>query len=87
LLTQQGFQVLNEKSFGNPITTAALLANLAIVKTMLNALKTRHLAGFFFVLLPFIIPVINLLGWLIGRITPNDEFMPHGYLVTAGKNE
>ena len=57
------------------------MANLAISKSVLNWIERRHPMALAVVLLPLAILSINLLGWAIGRIGPDDQFMPSGYRV------
>lgn len=70
---------------GKSLETAALLTNLALAKGMLESLQSKRLS---LILLPLVvlgIPVINLSGWLLARIIPDEGFMPLGYTAVFRK--
>lgn len=72
---------------GKPIETAALLTNLALAKGMLESLQSHRLG---LILLPLIalgIPLINLSGWLLARLLPDEGFMPLGYTAVYQKKK
>jgi SAM-dependent methyltransferase len=73
------FVVREEIAFGNPVESAALLANIAISKTVLNWLRKKNPFALLLVLLPIAIFLINVLAWAMAKITPKDDFMPSGY--------
>jgi SAM-dependent methyltransferase len=64
---------------GKPLETAAVLANLALAKGMLESLQTRHPGLLLLPLVLLLVPAINLAGWLMARLVPDDGFMPLGY--------
>jgi len=68
-----------------PIVTAAALVNIALTKSVINSVKKMHLFILFAVFLPVIIPLVNLFGWLIGKLSPVDDFMPHNIFIVARK--
>ena len=80
ILKRRGFVVKREKINGCPIETAALLNNIALTKTIINAYENRNPVFILGLLLPVIIPILNILGWLSSKIHLSDNFMPHGYL-------
>ncbi len=73
------FVVKEEIAFGSPVESAALLANIAISKTVLNWLRKKNPLALLLVLLPIVVLVINTLAWAIAKIAPEDNFMPSGY--------
>ncbi|MCA9973403.1 MAG: methyltransferase domain-containing protein [Anaerolineales bacterium] len=79
LAARHGFQIDGEQAFGHPLTTAALLTNLAWSKTMLNWLRRGNPLLLAAPLLLLIVPVVNLRAWLLARLSAADDFMPHGY--------
>ena len=86
LLNKHDLEISEETNMGHPIETAALLFNLAISKTVANAIQQKNILSLLIILVPFVIPISNIIGWLLGKIGPEDQFMPHGYLVIARKN-
>jgi SAM-dependent methyltransferase len=72
---------------GKPLETAALLTNLALAKGTLESLQSKRLSS---VLLPLVIlsfPIINLSGWLLAKLLPDQGFMPLGYTAVFQKNQ
>jgi SAM-dependent methyltransferase len=85
LMTQNGFKVAEFTSRGHPIETSAAMASMALAKSGLNALTRRRIE---LVLLPVIvvlIPVVNVFGWLMGKLLQSDTFMPLSYRLVAEK--
>lgn len=75
------------KPYGNAIETAATLGNIALVKSMLHACE-KHYWGFLFLpLIAALVPLINLLGWLLAHILNDPDFMPLGYSAIFKKND
>lgn len=80
LLKQHGFHIHEEKSFGQPSETAALLCNIALSKVTLNLLEKKKPLSLLLSLFAVpAIPLVNLVGWSLARIGPRDDFMPLGY--------
>lgn len=73
------FVVTEEMPFGHPLESAAILANLAITKTVLNWIKQKNPAALLLVLLPFAVFFINTMAWAVAKISSNESFMPSGY--------
>ncbi len=79
LFNTNKFKIIEENSTGNPLMTAMLLTNIALVKTVLKAIEKRHLAVIIILLLPVLIPFLNMIGFLAEKLGPQDNFMVHGY--------
>lgn len=73
------------KTTGKPLETAALLFNIALVKTWLNWIKQRHPAMLLGFALPPLILLINLGAWFFSLFSPEDKFMPHSYRLILEK--
>lgn len=73
------FAVDEEVPLGNPLESAALLANIAITKTILNWINRKNPLALSLILLPVVVFFINILAWALTKITPQDAFMPSGY--------
>lgn len=85
LLEKVGMKIELESAHGHPLVTSALMLNLALCRTVITSWQERHPAVFLIVLLPVLIPLINLLGYLAGLLFPADRFMPYRYHVVASK--
>lgn len=72
---------------GRPLETAAVLANLALAKGMLDSVQAKHPAVLLLPLAALAVVGINLLGWLFARLLPDYGFMPLGYTVIFRKKE
>ena len=86
LLKQAGFQIVERHIFGAPSETAAALTAIALAKAGLNSLQYHSPAMLLLPLFAASIPLVNLLGWLLTRLLPVDDFMPLGYRLTCIKN-
>ncbi len=85
LLSANGMVVEKSVSIGQPAVTAAAMVNIALTKSVITALGKKHFFCLFAVLLPVVIPVVNLSGWLLGKLSPSDDFMPHNIFIVAQK--
>lgn len=85
LAQQCGFTVIERRVFGVPSETAAALAAIALAKMSLDSLQQRSPAALLIPLLIIGIPLANVLGWLLARIFPTDDFMPLGYRLICTK--
>jgi len=86
LVQQHGFTISERRVFGAPWETAAALTAIALAKAGLNSLRHRSPAILLMPLFVAGIPLVNLLGWLLTRLLPADDFMPLGYRLTCVKN-
>lgn len=83
ILIGQGFDVLSEQHSGQPAETAAVLAALACARSALDTLAKRQPS---MPLAPFLllaVPVVNIGGWLLGRVLPQSAMMPLSYRIVA----
>ncbi len=87
LFDRHNLNICEEMNMGHPVETAALLFNLAISKTIINAIRQKNILSVLIMVIPFMIPVVNIIGWLIGKTSAGDPFMPNGYLVIVQKNK
>ncbi len=85
LMEKHSFETKEFQSFGNPIVAAALLANIALAKTVLNCFEKKNPVFLLGIFLPLVVPVINMFGWLSEKITAKDDFMPTGYMLIMRK--
>ncbi|HED12095.1 MAG TPA: class I SAM-dependent methyltransferase [Gammaproteobacteria bacterium] len=84
--SRHGFSVKEETALGHPLESAALSANIALSKTVLNWIAQKHVLSISLLLLPVLIPVINLLAWTGARLSKEDDMMPFGYRMIWIKN-
>lgn len=85
LVQRQGFEVTERQVFGAPCETAAALTAIGLAKAVLDSVAHRSPALLLVPLLLAGIPVVNLLGWLLARLLPADDFMPLGYRLVCTK--
>jgi SAM-dependent methyltransferase len=76
---QHGYQIAQEVAIGHPLESAALNANIALSKTVLNWVHGKNPLALLGLLLPVIVPVINVLAWLFGTLSRADDLMPYAY--------
>lgn len=85
LAQKHALQITALKVIGKPLETAALLCNIALVKTLLNWIKQRHPGMLLGICVPPLILLINLIAWGISLFSLSDEFMPHSYRIILEK--
>lgn len=73
------------REHGTPPETAALLFNLALSSMALHWMARRSPLSLLALTLPILVPVSNLLGWLFGKASTPEQFMPHGVLAVFEK--
>ncbi len=69
-------KVIEIISTGHPLRTTCLMMNLALSKSMLNAIQRRRPEMLLVPLLPILILLLNLAGVLLGWIGGKDDTMP-----------
>ena len=73
------------QAVGHPVETAALNANIACSKTVLNWISGRNPLAITGLLLPFSILAVNCFAWLIAALSRRDDMMPYAYRMTLIK--
>lgn len=73
------FAVLEESYTGEPIVTAALLTNIALVHSVMTGLRRGRLGGLLVPFLPVIVLTINISAWLLSITFGRSELMPFAY--------
>lgn len=76
---RNGYHVDEEYALGHPLESAALNANIAMSKTVLNWLQSKNILGLTVVLLPLAVLAANVLAWTGSTLSKPDTFMPYGY--------
>jgi SAM-dependent methyltransferase len=76
---RHGFNVKQEIVLGHPLESAALNANIALSKTIINWLQSKNILALTAVLLPLAVLLINITAWTGARLSKPDPLMPHGY--------
>lgn len=76
---RHGFEVVSTRACGHLLETAALLTNLALTKTVLNWAKAGNPLCLLGIVLPVLVPVINISSWVLGKLTRPDEMMPYAF--------
>lgn len=85
LFSHTGFDVENLDPIGTPLETAVLLMNIALCKSVINAWIRKSPLFVLAVLLPLIIPLFNILAWILAGLFPVDSFMPFRYRLQASR--
>ena len=85
LLEINGLKIEQECPLGNALETSGLLFNLALCNTAVTSLEKRHPGCFIIILLPILVPVINILSYFAGILFKSDHFMPYRYHLLAVK--
>lgn len=86
LIEKSGLAVKSETALGNPLITAGLMMNLSLSKTLINSVEKPNPGILLVFFLPLLIPLINLVCYLLAYITPADKCMPFKYYVIASKD-
>lgn len=76
---EHGFAVRSEVAVGHPAETAALNANIALSKTIMNWIEQKNPLALTALLLPFIVVVRNSLAWLAAMLSRREDMMPYAY--------
>lgn len=74
-----GFEVSNEMAIGHPIETAALGANIAMSKTVLNWISGRNPLMLLGVTLPLLVVLVNCMAWVVALLSRSEDMMPYAY--------
>ena len=82
-LERAGFDIVEERALGRPLTTAALLTNIALAHAGLEAWRRRSAAALGILVLPALVPLLNLVGWAAGLGREGTPFMAHGHSIRA----
>lgn len=78
-------KICDEKSYGKPIETAVLLFNIALAKACLTWFRKKSPAMIITPIIPFVIFLANIFGWLFALTSYDDEFMSHGHCLVFRK--
>ena len=81
-----GFSVSTEIAVGHPLETAALGANIAMSKTVLNWISSRNPLMLLGAVLPLMIVLVNCAAWLAARVSRSEDMMPYAYRMVWAKS-
>lgn len=68
---------------GGGIEAAALNLSLTLTRGVLESVRRRSLLSLMVFPVLMMVPVVNLLGWLLSRLLPAPDFLPGAYFVRA----
>jgi len=87
MFESSGLRIELLQETGHALESAALLANLALAKTVLDGIKRYKPAALLFPLLLVQAPLANLLGWGLSKIAGRcgEGFLPMGYRLLLRK--
>lgn len=81
-----GFDVSSEMAIGHPVETAALGANIAMSKTVLNWISGRNPLALLGVALPLLVVSVNCLAWVVASLSRSEDMMPYSYRMVWTKS-
>lgn len=84
-LENAGLQVISTEARLSTIETAAMLCCLALGGSALQSLQQRHPSLLLAPVLAALIPVINIMGWLLTRLLPHWPAFTSGFRALAHK--
>jgi len=84
-LQAAGLEVATIEPRGTPAETAALLLNIVLVRFVTRATRAFVPAALLILLAAPMIPIVNLVGCLVGRLERSDRFMPFAYWAVASR--
>jgi SAM-dependent methyltransferase len=87
LCTTHGLKITSGIYQGQPCETAAALFAIAIAKGIVDLISSKKITMALAPLWVLIIPLANLMGWLLARVLPDSDMMPMSYRLTAIKPE
>jgi len=76
---QSGYHINEMHAHGHPLESAALNANIAMSKTVLNWLHSNNILGLTVILLPLAVFATNILAWAGSALSKPDALMPYSY--------
>jgi len=85
LCENQGLAIESTTAVGHPCEAAAALFAIALAKSCLVALSKKSISTALIPLLVAAIPLVNVVGWSLARLTPASDIMPLGYRLVASK--
>lgn len=74
-----GFRIAKERAVGAPLETAALNANIAMTKVVLNWAAAKNPLVVLGLLLPVFVPINNLVAWVLSALSRDETMMPYAY--------
>lgn len=80
------FRIGMEQPVGHPLESAALNANIALSKTVLNWISGRNPLALTAILLPLAVLAVNCAAWLAAALSRPDDMMPYAYRMTWAKD-
>ena len=85
LVESHGLAMRRCATTGKPLETAAALQSIGLARAILDVTAQKSWSILLLPLLALSIPVVNLLGWALSRLLPDNDFMPLGYRIMAEK--
>lgn len=79
MMSEHGLAIVEEYAQGATVETCGLLMNIGLCKLLLLWINQKKIASILGVIILPLVPVINLLCYLLAKISPEDVFMPSGY--------
>jgi len=85
LLDRAGFKITQIQVIGGTWETIAIIVNIGLVFALTKWVKSKSIFTVLGIIFPFIIPVVNILAYLLSKTSIADTRMAHSYRVTCSK--
>ena len=76
---RHGFEIGSIQAVGHPASTAALITNIAMSKTVLNWIHGKNPLALLAIILPVAVVTVNCVGWLAAALSRTETMMPFAY--------
>ncbi len=86
LFRDTGLTITAIDATGKPLETAGIMLNIALCKTLINAINDKSPLLLLLLIVPILVPIINIVCALLANFSSRDDFMPLNYRIVATKN-
>jgi len=83
---RHGYSIAADISIGHPLEAAALCANIALSKSVINWLKSWNPLAVIAIVLPVVVLTVNSIAWILAALSRHDDLMPYSYRMVWIKN-
>lgn len=85
LFSSAGFAVREISGTTHPVESAAALLSIALASSVAKAIAARRAVVLLAPLVLAMVPLVNLMAWMLARVLPSSSFMPFSYRLLAEK--
>lgn len=87
LLEFHNLKIVEMSESTSSIETATALFAIALAKGVLDSIHKRKLGMLVIPLVLVFVPVVNIVGWMLGKLLPRADFMPFSYRLVASPGD